>query len=390
MCRSPGFLICLAFLSACSDSATGPQDLEPTVRPMFASVYAGNGVTCGLTTEGDAYCWGTQYDAIPELVPGGHSFTSITVSEAGNNHSFGNFHACGIDEGGRAYCWGENEWGQLGNGENRSVAAVDSYKWVAEPVAVLGDLRFEAVAAGADNTCGLTADGSVYCWGQNEDGHLGTFPSTFTDPTLFATELRFERLSSGKWFKCAITAQEETYCWGDDNYGQLGDDAGGLPVNPMPSRVVGVPPLTSVTSGWQHTCGLTSLGGVTYCWGRNIAGQLNDGTTEDRDSGGVSGFDMPSFRSVDAGSWAICGLTTEGRVYCWGKMNMSGGGFESELVTGIPEMTAVSVGTFHACGVSTDHWIYCWGMGYFGQLGRSRENNIVPYAYEPGPISNPR
>lgn len=90
---------------------------------------------------------------------------------------FGGFHACGATVAGTGLCWGDNYWGQLGNGEYHLF-------WVSEPVPVQGDLRFTRLAAGDDNTCGLVVDGSIYCWGQNGDGHLGTTPDAYTTTPL--------------------------------------------------------------------------------------------------------------------------------------------------------------------------------------------------------------
>src|SRR5882672_7791388 len=63
---------------------------------------------------------------------------------------------------------------------------------------------------------------------------------------------------------------------------------------------------TAVSSGGNHTCGLTAAG-AAYCWGYNSDGELGDGTTRDWSSpvlvaGGVS------FAAVSAGDLHTCGL----------------------------------------------------------------------------------
>jgi alpha-tubulin suppressor-like RCC1 family protein len=385
MNRVFSLFVCLAVLSSCDESATEPNP-PPIARPSFVSVSTGGATTCALTTEGDVYCWGAQYDSVPTLIPGDQSFRSITVSEAGEYDGLGYFHACGATETGRAYCWGEDHWGQLGNGENQP--GTDGFGWVPEPVEILGNNEFGQLVAGHDNACGLTPDGLVYCWGQNGDGHLGTPRGSHTEPTLVPTDLRFVTLTSGRWFRCGITYDKETYCWGDDYLGQLGDGSDGVRVNPTPSRVVGTSELHSIASGWEHTCGLTAVGGVTLCWGQNHAGQLNDGTTEDRDSAVVSGLSIPSFASVDAGDNGTCGLTPEGRVFCWGDV-VGPRTSEPVQVDGLPELVSLSVGAYYACGVSVDDWVYCWGRNSQGQLGRSWGQDRWA-RLEPAPISAPR
>jgi alpha-tubulin suppressor-like RCC1 family protein len=91
----------------------------------FASLAAGGFHTCGLTSGGAAYCWGSNNggplgDGIGQLgdgwtrdrhtpvaVSGGITFGSLTA---------GVFHSCGLTSGGAAYCWGSNFFFVLGDG----------------------------------------------------------------------------------------------------------------------------------------------------------------------------------------------------------------------------------------------------------------------------------
>jgi alpha-tubulin suppressor-like RCC1 family protein len=73
-------------------------------------------------------------------------------------------HSCGIATDGAAYCWGNNFDGQLGNGFVGS-------GWQPRPVA--GGLRFTRIHAKREFTCAIATDDRLYCWGGNDTGQLG-------------------------------------------------------------------------------------------------------------------------------------------------------------------------------------------------------------------------
>jgi alpha-tubulin suppressor-like RCC1 family protein len=231
--------------------------------------------------------------------------------------SAGGQHTCGVTTGGAAYCWGDNTDGQLGNGTTASGST---------PVAVAGGLTFRAVSAAASSfTCGVTTSGAAYCWGLNRDGELGlgTNTGTHTTPVAVPGGLTFVTVSTGFWHTCGVTTAGAAYCWGGDYVdGLLGDGtyAGSSGTNyRTPVPVAGGLAFAAVSAGVYHTCGVTTSG-AAYCWGVHTWGRLGDGTDETGRSPlpPVAVLGGLTFAAVSAGYASTCGVTTTGSAHCWG------------------------------------------------------------------------
>jgi len=104
------------------------KPISVVATPSFDSIVAGLAYTCGLASGGSVYCWGgddygqlgidsvsTGDRLVPTLVVGGHQFDAITA---------GDFHTCGITTNGAAYCWGRNSIGQLGTSDATTTCTV--------------------------------------------------------------------------------------------------------------------------------------------------------------------------------------------------------------------------------------------------------------------------
>jgi alpha-tubulin suppressor-like RCC1 family protein len=156
-------------------------------------------------------------------------------------------------------------------------------------VAVAADLRFSSIGAGDQHTCGLTIDGSAYCWGNNWRGQLGTdVEGSIANPVRVKTGRTFAVIKSGGEHTCAITSEREAYCWGSNWRGQLGNDFpfadprynAGDYMSGTPEPVLGRYEFLSMSAGGEyHTCGIT-IQGDAYCWGSNLFGQLGYGKLE--------------------------------------------------------------------------------------------------------------
>jgi len=100
--------------------------------------------------------------------------------------SLGSMHSCGVTQEGEGYCWGWNTHGQVGDGTTDSTSQP-------VPVTELGTVL--ELAAGAFHTCALTEAQAVWCWGGNQDGQLG---DTTTQSSLGPVQVHLTEESAKK------------------------------------------------------------------------------------------------------------------------------------------------------------------------------------------------
>jgi alpha-tubulin suppressor-like RCC1 family protein len=159
----------------CSVDRPVPVD----TRLRFRQINAGNGLTCAVSTDSAAYCWGDNYTCALGRCDGRDSPrpTRIALPRPVVQVSAGYWFACAITDDRRAYCWGYNADGQLGSaasGNWRQCLGGERCSQV--PVEVAGGHRWLVVATGERHACGVAKDGAVYCWGHAEHGLLGMDP----------------------------------------------------------------------------------------------------------------------------------------------------------------------------------------------------------------------
>lgn len=81
--------------------------------------------------------------------------------------------------------------------------------------------------------------------------------------TPIAELARFSSLAAGSGHSCGVTPQGTVKCWGDNDSGQLGNNSTSFSLAPV--DVVGLTNVTTVSVGGTHTCAVTT--GAVKCWG---------------------------------------------------------------------------------------------------------------------------
>jgi len=159
---------------------------DPLAQAAFdsTSLVTGLAHACVLNTTGNAFCWGSngsgQLGSSAVAAGPGRLATTMVAVDMPVGKTFvrlaaGDNHTCGLTSTGEAFCWGLNSRGQLGDNSqtNRSVPTAVASGGILFKSLSLGELHSCGVE-GVPGTSGTTAvTGRVFCWGDNEYGQLG-------------------------------------------------------------------------------------------------------------------------------------------------------------------------------------------------------------------------
>ena len=326
------------------------------------------------------------------------SYTEIRIAAGGNQ-------TCALIEGGRVRCWGDNRSGQLGYGNTQNVGD-NEFPWQA------GDVQLPSPAVevrpGGQHVCIRTQNrGDVICWGDGEDGVLGTgnelnlgddeLPSTLSPITLGAGA---SSLSSGGFHNCILDTGNQVRCWGSSFQGKLGygnNETIGDDEFPDVAGTVAIGATArQLSTGTSHTCAVLSDGRLR-CWGSSTSGQLGLGVLDVIGDDEPPSVTTPLNFGVDVvkattGFAFTCALLEDGTVRCWGwgsdgRLGRGDGSEESigddEPVINLDPVDLggalavdIASGAGHTCVLLDTHEVLCWGRNASSEVGNGTSEPV--------------
>ncbi|MFO0558565.1 MAG: hypothetical protein U0269_11155 [Polyangiales bacterium] len=276
----------------------------------------------------------------------------------------GSRHSCGIREDGTLWCWGVNVHGQLGTGDTRD-------QTVAQRVGSESD--WVEVTCGGLHSCGIRQGGALYCWGSNPAGQLGlgAVSGDRTTPQRVGDALGWRSLAAKARFNCALREGDSLWCWGDNSDGQIGN--GDTVDQRSPVQIASAQRWAQVRMGPLHTCAIT-VEGALYCWGLNDSGQLGTGDTSNARTPTRVGS-RTNWRMVSGGFEHTCAITVDDELFCWGnsalaQLGLGVGGAVTAPTRALSEAGAMSdvvTGQGHTCALTRAGALHCWGDNASGQ-----------------------
>lgn len=248
--------------------------------------------------------------------------------------------------------------------------------------------RVKWLSAGSETTCAVLVDGTIRCFGRNDEGQLGNgarSPDPTVRPVTVVGITDAVAVSAGVEYACALRAGGTVVCWGSGASGVLGNGASDRQLVPVP--VSGLNGVAEIAAGYAATCALKSDGTV-WCWGRggDIGLASLSGSSVPVQVGGLSG--VAHLANANEGlqtlSSLVCALKKDDTVLCFSSQNLEGQlgtGTQDPsrtpvAVQGIGDATTMTASLTHACAVRADG-TYCWGAGRLVGDG-TLERRLVP------------
>lgn len=221
-------------------------------------------------------------------------------------------HACALTKGNSVWCWGLNRTGQLGTGNKEDLSV---------PTQVPGIDDATAIYARGDATAIQRTNGEIWIWGSRiigVEGDPDEFDSTVPQNRSSVKDFPLHTLSNaGLSHSCMMDANDEGWCWGNGNFGQLG--TGDTNASSFPVKIKGLGPLLALSAGKSHSCALDKAGQV-WCWGNNSGRALGIGEGDNQPEPQKVALD--NVTSILAGDHQTCAIKKDGSVWCWGDLRV--------------------------------------------------------------------
>ena len=315
------------------------------------------------------------------------------------------------------FTWGINTEGRLGidlgqsklGKDNKTQDEKEEVSYIYEPIMVIFPsvhIRITNISCGYAHSLAVTNTKVVYSWGSGKYGCLGQKSTNVCyTPKLVEFDITgkaFEKITSiscGMYFSLALNEEGVVYSWGFGSSGRLGhgdDNSVGNPKRIFYFEKENIK-LMSVKCGDTHSAAI-SISKELYTWGSGNNGMLGNGNYQEKhEPTFVEFFRIIKVDDVFCGSGNCMVLTSDNRVYAWGKNSHGMLGIPAYVDQNIliPQqllfkeenafVKEIALGSMHTLLLMSDGSCYSMGNSLNGILG-------IPNAYdkliEPNKIEN--
>ena len=283
---------------------------------------------------------------------------------------------------GQLWSWGYNGYNQLGLG---SIATTNNY--VQPTIYGLTTTWSTSTSQARINAMWIQANGSLWAWGYNGYGQLGTNNTTqYSSPKQIGALTNWLQVS-GAYATAAIKTDGTLWTWGNSTYGQNG--LGNTTQYNSPKQVGSSTNWRQVSvSGdtTSHHVLAVKTDNTLWAWGYNGNGQLGTSNTTNYSSPKQIGASA-IWAGVVAGYLFSLAVDTSGKLWSWGYNNYGMLGLNNATGYSSPKQVGAMTnwsgqqlytGNQYTSGaIKTDGTLWMWGYNGYGQLGT---NNTTTYS----------
>lgn len=286
-------------------------------------------------------------------------------------------HTAVIDADGKLFTWGYNINGGLGHGDSGSPSNDRSV-----PTQVGGDTNWLDVAHGFKHTIAVRTDGSLWAWGGNQGGYLGTNNTTnYSSPVRVGSLNDWVNVSSTMRHSASIKADGSLWTWGGGfsiGYGVLG--LNDTTNRSSPTRVGGLNDWAQVHAG-AYTTAAVKTDGTLWVWGSGNQGRQGTNNTTIYSSPVKVGVDE-DWQSVNVGRVQMVMIKTDGTLWTTGRNAEGALGLGDTTNRSVPTKVGSSdswaraeMGNNWCVAIQNDGTAWSWGFNGWGNLGLGNTTN---------------
>lgn len=328
----------------------------------------------------DGTLWGAGYNLFGQVGVGSIiNVTSPTQIGTDNNWlsiNAGDNYSLALKTNRSLWAWGKNNHAQFGNGKNKNRP---------QPVDTTTHWKVASSSSAyqSGHTLAIKDNGTLWAWGQNNDGQLGN-GTTYSNkllPTQITSDSNWFSISNGFFFSVATKTDGTLWTWGRNGRGQLGIGSSTFKKT-VPTKIGNDSTWSAVSAGSEFVIALKN-NGTLWAWGYNYNGQLGNGNTTTQHTPIQIGLDS-TWVFISAGNKHSFGIKSDSTLWSWGSNQHGqlgrGGNSRVPIQVGTDKWKAVSGGGMHSIGVKTDSTLWSWGRNLYAQLGTgSTSNKSMPY-----------
>ena len=226
--------------------------LQVSALTDVVDIAAGSNYCMALKSDGTIWEWGLNYIEAtlgdgtfnvyqPGTIIHPKGVIDVVAIAAGWRHSLA------LTSDGSVWAWGMDPSGQLGDASTNNVNT---------PFRVIGLDNIVAMSAGINYSLALKSDGTVWACGNNDKGQLGngTFNSTLGFVHQVSNLTNIVAIAGGSTHCLALKADGTVWAWGNNDNGQLGN--GTNDNSNIPVQVSGLTNVSAITAGGQQSFAL--------------------------------------------------------------------------------------------------------------------------------------